>query len=122
MNMFKNVIDVSSNDTKIHEFFNFGTDIHKMIGCTRQRCDILNFLKELEEVIFDCEKNYEDQRNFFMSRCINHPSVCKENVKTVVENLKIIRESQKEKCEQAKSSQVQEEKKDTRNKIEKFFK
>ena len=120
--MFKNVIDVSSNDTKIHEFFNFETDIHKMIGCTRQRCDILNFLKELEEVIFDCEKNYEDQRNFFMSRCINHPNVCKENVKTVVENLKIIRESQKEECEQAQSSQVQEEKKDTRNKIEKFLK
>ena len=122
MNMFKNVIDVSSNDNKIHDFFNFGTDIHKMIGCTRQSCDILNFLKEFEEVIFDCEKNYEDQMNFFMSRCINHPNVFKKNVKSVVENLKIIRESQKEECEQAQSSQVQEEKKGTRNKTEKILK
>ena len=63
--MFKNVIDVSSTNTKIHEFLNFGTDIHKMIECTRQSCDILNFLKELEEIIFDCDKNYEDRRNFF---------------------------------------------------------
>ena len=107
---------------KFMNFFNFGTDIHKIIGCTRQRCDILNFLKELEEVIFDFEKNYEDQRNFFTSRCINHPNVCKENVKTIVENLKIIRESQKEECEQAQSSQVQEEKKGTRNKTVKILK
>ena len=102
--MFKNVIDVSSTNTKIHVFLNFGTDIHKMIECTRQSCDILNFLKELEEIIFDCDKNYEDRRNFFMSHCLNHPNVfnClfklkskKENVKTVAQHLKIIREGQK---------------------------
>ena len=124
MNMF----DVSSTNTKIHDFFNFGTDIHKMVGCTRQSCDILNFLKELEEVIFDREKNYEDQRNFFMIHCSNHPNVfnClfkfkskKENAKTLVQNLKIIRESQKEESEQAQSSQLQEEKTNNRNKVEK---
>lgn len=66
MNMFKNLIEVSSANTKIYAFFYFGTNIHRIIGCTKRGCDNVNFLKPLED-LFDCKKSYKAQRDFFMN-------------------------------------------------------
>ena len=101
--MFNNLIEVSSTSTKIHDFFEFSNDIHKMIGCKRENCDILNFLKPLEDVLFSCKKSYDYQRTFFISQCIKYPKVfnCmfqlrskKANVKIVIKNLKIVKDIQ----------------------------
>ena len=43
MDLFKHLIDVSSENGKIHEFFEFTNDIHKMIGCDKKDCDISIF-------------------------------------------------------------------------------
>ena len=66
MDLFKNLIDVSSENGKIHEFFEFTNDIHKMIGCNKRDCDITIFLKPLEEVLFNPEKSNDYPRNFFI--------------------------------------------------------
>ena len=93
MDPFKNLIDISSENGKIHEFFEFTNDVHKTTGCDRIGCDIFNFLKPLEEALSDLEKCYDHQRIVFMK----YPNVFnsmlqlkskKENVKAVVEDLK----------------------------------
>lgn len=92
MDTFKNLIAVSSKSTNIQ----YPNDIHKMIGCTKKDCDILIVLKPLEEVLFNPQKDYKDQRELFVKNCIKHPNVfiCmfqlkikKANVKIVVEKL-----------------------------------
>ena len=104
MDLFKNLIDVSLENGKIHEFFEFTNDYHKMIGCNKKDCDISIFLKPLEEFLFNPGKSYDYQRNFFISQCMKHPKVfgCmfqlkskKDHVKAVIEGLKIISEAQK---------------------------
>lgn len=67
MNMFKNLIEVSSANTKIYEFFYFGTNSHKIIRWTKQGCDNVNVLKPLEEDLFECKKSYKAHRDFFMN-------------------------------------------------------
>lgn len=43
MDIFKNLIHVSSNNYKKHEFFDRVNDIQKMIGCTKEDCGISLF-------------------------------------------------------------------------------
>ena len=73
MGLFKNLIDVSSDNRKIHEFFDFTNDIQKMIGCDKKDYDILIFIKPLDEVLFNPERSYDCQRNCFISQCMKHP-------------------------------------------------
>ena len=103
MDLFKNLIDVPSENGKIHEVFEFTNDIHKMIGCNKKDCDISIFLKPLEEVLFNPEKSYDYHRNFFISQCMKHPKVfgCmfqlkskNDYVKAVIKGLKVISEAQ----------------------------
>ena len=91
--LFKSLVDISSENGKIHEFFEFTTEVHKMIGCDKTNCDIFKFLKPLEEVLFDPEKyDYDYQRTFFIDQCMKHPDVfgsmlqlkTKENVMIVI--------------------------------------
>ena len=95
--LFKSLVDISSENGKIHEFFEFTTEVHKMIGCDKTNCGIFKFLKPLEEVLFDPEKyDYDYQRTFFIDPCMKHPDVfdsmlqlkTKESVKAVADALK----------------------------------
>ena len=95
--LFICVIDISFENGKIHEFFEFTKDVHKMISCDKTDCEIFKFLKPLEEVVFDPEKyDYDHQRTCFIGQCMKHPDVfgsmlqlkTKKNVKAVVEGLK----------------------------------
>ena len=97
MNLLKSLVHISSENGKMYEFFEFTKDVHKKIGCDKTECDILKFLKLLEEVLLDSEKyDYDHQRNFFINQCMKHPKVfgsmlqlkTEGNVNTVVEDLK----------------------------------
>ena len=75
-----------------------------MIGCNKKERDNSIFLKPLEEVLFNSEKSYDYQRNFFISQCMKHPKVfgCmfqlkskKDYVKAVIKGLKVVSEAQK---------------------------
>ena len=59
MDLSRDLIDISSENEKIHDFFEFTNDVHKMIGCDKADCDISIFLTPLEEVLFDPEKSYD---------------------------------------------------------------
>lgn len=92
MDTFKNLIVVSSKSTNIY----YPNDLYKMIGCTKKDCDILIVLKPLQEVLFNPQKDYKDQRELFVKNCIQYPNffICmfqlkskKANVKIVVEKL-----------------------------------
>ena len=43
MDLFKNVIDISSEYGKILDFYNFVEDIHKTIDCLKEECNIKFF-------------------------------------------------------------------------------
>lgn len=43
MDLFKNVIDISSEYGKILDFYNFVEYIHKTIGCLKEECNIKFF-------------------------------------------------------------------------------
>ena len=75
MELFKNLVKVSSEIGKINDFFEFTKDIYKLIGHKKTDCDILSFLVPLEEVFSDPDKGYDFQRNFFMLHCLKHPNV-----------------------------------------------
>ena len=97
MDLFKGLVDISPENGKIHEHFEFTKEFHKTTRCEKTDCDILKFLKPLEEVIFDPKKyDYNHPRNFFITNYIKHPNVfvsmlqlkTKENVNTVVQELR----------------------------------
>ena len=75
MDIFKNLIDVFSENGKIHEFFEFTNDVHKTAGCDRIGRDIFKFLKPLEEALFDLEKCCDHQRIVFTNQCMMYPNV-----------------------------------------------
>ena len=123
MDLFKNLIEISSENGKIHELFEFTNDVYKMIGCNKADCDISIFLTPLEEVLFDSEKSYNYQRNFFIEQCMKHPDVLgsmfqlrskKDCVKDLIEGLKAAGEAQKK----AHLDKLLEEKKGIENKTE----
>ena len=96
MNLLRNLAHIPSENGKMHEFFGFTKDVHKKIGCDKTECDILKFLKPLEEVLLDSEKyDYDHQINFFINQCMKHPNTfgsmlqlnTEGNVNTVVEGL-----------------------------------
>ena len=95
MDPFKNLIDISSENGKIHEFFEFTNDVHKTTGCDSTGCDIFNFLKRFEEALFDLKNDH--QRIVFINQCMKYPNAFnsmlqlkskKENMKAVVEDFK----------------------------------
>ena len=92
--LFKSLVDISFENGKIHEFFEFTKDVHKMISCDKTDCEIF---QEQKEVLFDPEKyDYDHRRTCFIGQCMKHPDVfgsmlqlkTKKNVKAVVEGLK----------------------------------
>ena len=104
MDLFKNLIDISSENGKHLKFFEFTNDVHKMIGCDKADCDISIFLIPLEEVLFDLEKSYDCQRNFFIEQCMKQLDIFsttfqlrskKDCVKDLIEGLKAAAEAQK---------------------------
>ena len=114
MNLFKNLIDISSENGKIHEFLNLQMIFHKTTGCDRTGYDIFNFLKSLEEALFDLEKCCDHQRIVFINQCMKYPNVFnsmlqlkskKQNVKVVVEDLR--RKNPEELFEQKKAVENQ---------------
>ena len=118
MDIFKNLIDISSENGKIHKFFEYTKNINDMIGCDKKTdCDIFKFLKPLEEVLFDSERyGYDHQRTFFIDQCMRHPDVFysmfqlrtkKGDVKTVIDDLM-----------QKNLEQLQEQKRHIENQIE----
>lgn len=67
-------------------------------------CDIFLFLASVEKFFLCAERGYDEQREFFILHCINHPRVfCsmfqwKSNMdhsKAVIERLNILKEPQK---------------------------
>ena len=56
-----------SKNKKNHDFFMFTDEIHKMVECNKSNCNILLFLKALEEVHLDDENKYEDMRKILMN-------------------------------------------------------
>ena len=102
MDPFKNLIKISSENGKIHEFSEFTKDVHKMTVCDRTGCEIFNFLKPLEDALFDLEKCYDHQRIVFINQCMKYPNVFnsmlqlkskKENLKAAVEELTVVNHS-----------------------------
>ena len=123
MDLFKNLIDISSENGKIYEFFEFTSDVNKMIGWDKADCEISVFLTPLEEVLLNPEKSYDYQISFFIEQCMKHRNVFssmfqlrskKDCVKDLIEGLKAAAEAQKK----AHSDKLFEEKKDIENKIE----
>ena len=75
MELFKNLVKVSSEIGKINDFFEFTKDIYKLIKHKKTDCDILSFLVTIEEVFSDPNKGYDFQRSFFILHCLKHPNV-----------------------------------------------
>ena len=43
MDLFKSLVDISSENGKIHEFYEFSNNVHKMIGCEKAEYEISLF-------------------------------------------------------------------------------
>lgn len=75
MDLFKNVIDISSEYGKNLDFYNFVEDVHKTIGCQKKECNIKSLLESLEAVIFNPNNIYDHQKKVFIEQCMKHPKV-----------------------------------------------
>ena len=73
MDPFKNLIDISSANGKIHD----ENDDYKTKEFDKTGSDIFNFLKPLEEVLFDLGRCYDHQRIVFINKCVKYPKVFK---------------------------------------------
>ena len=101
---YQDLIDISSQNMKIHSFFQFVEGVHQLSECDDNNCKIGIFVGCLKGVLFDPEKSDNEQREFFVSHCINFSRVFKsmsnlrknENyILTLLEGLKLLREDKK---------------------------
>ena len=69
---YKELVDISSENMKIHSFFQFVQKVHDLSDCKKgSDCDIGNFVGCLKGVLLDPDKSYDEQRLFFIFHCIN---------------------------------------------------
>ena len=93
--MFFKDVAIFSDNGKIHEFFEFANDIHKVLECEGTDCDIFKFLKPLEEVLSD-ETCCDYQKIVFVNQCMKYTNVFNsmfqhsksENIKATLEEFK----------------------------------
>ena len=138
----------SSENTKIHSFYQFVDKVHSLPDCRKKECDIGIFWGCLRGVFFNPEKTYEEQRSFFLSYCANFFKVfrsminLKKYVLTLLEGLKFLRAENKSltekltekenlkrklnekenlKCEKGNLKQLVLEKEFLENKLEKIL-
>ena len=74
---YKELVDVSSENIKIHSFFQFVQKVHDLSDCKKADCDIGNFVGCLKGVLYNPENRYDNQRKLFMYHCINFAKVFK---------------------------------------------
>ena len=97
MDFCQSLFDVASENTKIHSFFEFAQNIHNLMACTEEDCDIGIFLNSFEKVLLNPNNSYDALRNFFVSHCLNYPKVfgyrinLKNNEQYVIKLLKGLR-------------------------------
>ena len=72
---YKELVDIFSENLKIHSFFQFVQKVHELSDCKKADCDIGNFVVYLEGVLHNPENSYNDQKTFFISHCINFVKV-----------------------------------------------
>ena len=101
---YQDLIDICSQNMKIHSVFQFVERVHQLSGSKDNNCEIEIFVRSLKVVLVDPKKGYNEQRKFFVSHCINFSRVFKsmsnlrknENfVFTLLEGLKFWREVKK---------------------------
>ena len=86
---------------KIHSFFQFVENVHFLSNCKNNNCEIRTFIGFLKGVLLNPQKCYQEQRDFFISHCINFSKVFKSMLNlrknetyviTLLEGLKFLRE------------------------------
>ena len=98
---YKDLLDVSSENTKVYSFYQFVNKLHSLSDCRKRSVTLEIFVGCLKSVLFKPDKTYEEQRSFFLSHCANFLKVfrsminLKKNedyVLTLLEGLKFLRE------------------------------
>ena len=75
---YKELVDISSENMKIHSFFQFVQKVQDLSDCKKgSDCDIGNFVGCLKGVLLDPDKSYDEQRLFFIFHCINFTKLLK---------------------------------------------
>ena len=76
MDMFNEVIEISSSSDEIYKFYDHCVEVHQALDCTIPNCDITEFLSQLDQVLTST-KIYDYQRNFFVAYCARYRDVFK---------------------------------------------
>ena len=76
MDMFNEVIEISSSSDEIYKFYDHCVEVHQAVDCKILNCDITEFLSLLDQVLTST-KSYDYQRNFFMAHWAQYPDVFK---------------------------------------------
>ena len=72
---YKELVDISSENLKIHPFFQFVQKVHELSNCKKVDCDIGNFVGYLKGVLHNPENSCDDQKTSFISHYINFAKV-----------------------------------------------
>ena len=76
MTLYHDLIDVASKKLKILIFYHFIDVVHEAVECDKQISgDFVLFLTPLKEVLFDSNKCFEEQRQFFVRHCLKYLEV-----------------------------------------------
>ena len=76
MTLYHDLIDVASKKLKILSFYLYAEVTHEAVEFDKQSsCDFVLFLTPLKEVLFDRNKCFGEQREFFVRCCLKYPEV-----------------------------------------------
>ena len=75
MDVFNEMLEISSDNVEIWNFFVLVSDVHRELHCENQDCNIFKFLDPLKEVLLDSDKDDMYQKKIFIAQCMKFPSV-----------------------------------------------
>ena len=75
MDVFNEMLEISSDNVEIRTFLVLVSDVHKELHCEKQDCNIFKFLNPLKEVLMDSDKDDMCQKKIFIEQCMKFPSV-----------------------------------------------
>ena len=76
MDMFNEVIEISSSSDEIYKFYDYCVEEHQAFSCTIPNYEVTEFLSQLDQALTSA-KSYDYQRNFSVAHCAPYPNVFK---------------------------------------------
>lgn len=73
--VFEKIFFISTEFSKMQEFLTFTQNVHNLTKCETEDCETDNFLKVMNEKIFNEELFFDKRRIFFTDHALNHIKV-----------------------------------------------